>query len=106
MTKFVVFVSTTLMMLQQRGEKKDKGATMVEYGLLVALIAVVVAVAAALLGLLAARFRRGRWRRVGPLQRTWPPDDLHLRLQPGALGVQSRRLHGFHKHGGRVARGA
>ena len=50
MTKFLVFVSTTLVMLQQRSEKKDKGATMVEYGLLVALIAVVVAVAAALLG--------------------------------------------------------
>ncbi|WOP17745.1 Flp family type IVb pilin [Raineyella sp. LH-20] len=40
MTKFAAFVSTTLFMLNSRLENKDKGATMVEYGLLVALIAI------------------------------------------------------------------
>ncbi|MFC6703966.1 Flp family type IVb pilin [Flexivirga alba] len=48
-------MSKTLITLQSRlvdavQGKKDRGATMVEYGLIVALIAVVVAVAAATLG--------------------------------------------------------
>jgi Flp pilus assembly protein, pilin Flp len=48
-------MSKTLITLQSRlvdavQGKKDRGATMVEYGLLVALIAVVVAVAATTLG--------------------------------------------------------
>ncbi len=50
MTKFAAFVSTALMMLQQRTEKSDKGATMVEYGLLVALIAMIVLAALFILG--------------------------------------------------------
>lgn len=41
MNKFAAFVTTTMFMLNQRLENKDKGATMVEYGLLVALIALV-----------------------------------------------------------------
>lgn len=48
-------MSKTLITLQSRlvdavQGKKDRGATMVEYGLLVALIAVIVAVAATTLG--------------------------------------------------------
>lgn len=41
MNKFAAFVTTTMFMLNQRLENKDKGATMVEYGIMVALIAAV-----------------------------------------------------------------
>ena len=44
------FFTALQIMLSERVERDDKGATMVEYGLLVALIAVVVAVAATVLG--------------------------------------------------------
>lgn len=50
MTKFAAFVSTTLFMLNSRLENKDKGATMVEYGLLVALIAIAAIVGVAAVG--------------------------------------------------------
>ena len=50
MNTFSTFVSVTLAMLQGRIDRKDKGATMVEYGLLVALIAVVVIAALLILG--------------------------------------------------------
>ena len=45
------FLITLQAFVADRTERDDKGATMVEYGLLVALIAVVVAVAATALGL-------------------------------------------------------
>ncbi len=44
------FLTSLQIMLTERLDRDDEGATMVEYGLLVALIAVVVAVAAAVLG--------------------------------------------------------
>ena len=44
------FLTSLQIMLTERFERDDKGATMVEYGLLVALIAVVVAAGATLLG--------------------------------------------------------
>ena len=50
MNTFAAFVTTALAMLQGRLDSRDKGATMVEYGLMVALIAVIVMVAVALLG--------------------------------------------------------
>jgi len=50
MNALTTFVTTTLTMLQGRLARKDKGATMVEYGLLVALIAVVVIAALLVLG--------------------------------------------------------
>ncbi len=50
MNSFVSFVTTALAMLQGRLDRNDKGATMVEYGLIVALIAVVVIAAVTLLG--------------------------------------------------------
>ena len=50
MNSLATFVTTTLAMLQGRVDRKDKGATMVEYGLLVALIAVVVIAALLILG--------------------------------------------------------
>ncbi len=43
-------IVTLQSLLAQRFERDDKGASMVEYGLLVALIAVIVAVGAAALG--------------------------------------------------------
>lgn len=50
MNSLSTFVSTTLALLQGRLDRKDKGATMVEYGLLVALIAIVVIGALIILG--------------------------------------------------------
>lgn len=47
MLHFFVTLST---LVADRRDRNDKGATMVEYGLMVALIAVVVALAAATLG--------------------------------------------------------
>ena len=44
------FLTSLQIMFSERIDRDDEGATMVEYGLLVALIAVVVAVAAAALG--------------------------------------------------------
>lgn len=44
------FTALQLMVTEKFDRRSDEGATMVEYGLLVALIAVVVAVAAAVLG--------------------------------------------------------
>ena len=44
------FLTSLHLMLTDRIERDDEGATMVEYGLLVALIAVVVAVGATALG--------------------------------------------------------
>ena len=44
------FLTSLQIMFTERMDRDDEGATMVEYGLLVALIAVVVAVAAAALG--------------------------------------------------------
>ena len=44
------FLTSLQIMFTERIERDDEGATMVEYGLLVALIAVVVAVAATQLG--------------------------------------------------------
>ena len=44
------FYVTLHTLIADRMDRNDKGATMVEYGLMVALIAVVVAVAAAALG--------------------------------------------------------
>ena len=44
------FLTSLHLLLTDRVEQDDKGATMVEYGLLVALIAVVVAVGATVLG--------------------------------------------------------
>ena len=44
------FLTSLQIMLTERFERDDQGATMVEYGLLVALIAVVVAVGATALG--------------------------------------------------------
>ena len=45
------FLTSLQLMFTERMDRDDEGATMVEYGLLVALIAVVVAVAAGALGL-------------------------------------------------------
>ena len=53
MLQFLVTLNT---LLSERFDRDDKGATMVEYGLMVALIAVVVAVAAAALGLRVSAF--------------------------------------------------
>lgn len=51
MNALTVLVSTTLAMLQGRlSSRRDKGATMVEYGLIVALIAIVVIAAVTLVG--------------------------------------------------------
>ena len=50
MNSLATFVTTTLAMLQGRVDRKDKGATMVEYGLIVALIAIVVIVAVTAIG--------------------------------------------------------
>ena len=44
------FLTSLQIMFSERIDRDDEGATMVEYGLLVALIAVVVAIAAAALG--------------------------------------------------------
>jgi pilus assembly protein Flp/PilA len=53
------YVTTHLQSFTKQLRRDDRGATMVEYGLLVALIAVVVAVAAATLGTeIAALFDR------------------------------------------------
>ncbi|MDA8439618.1 MAG: Flp family type IVb pilin [Propionibacterium sp.] len=50
MNNLTAFVSTMLSVLRPRVDSKDKGATMVEYGLLVALIAMVVIAALVILG--------------------------------------------------------
>jgi len=51
------FFTTLQALLTDRIERDEKGATMVEYGLMVALIAVIVAVAVQLLGVaIAAMF--------------------------------------------------
>ena len=51
MTRVVVYLSTLLDLLQHRVEdRRERGATAVEYGLLVGLIAVVIIVAVTALG--------------------------------------------------------
>ena len=51
MTRAVVYLYTLLDLMQQRSEdRKERGATAVEYGLLVGLIAVVIIVAVTALG--------------------------------------------------------
>jgi pilus assembly protein Flp/PilA len=51
MTRVVVYVSTLLDLLHHRVEdRKERGATAVEYGLLVGLIAIVIIVAVTALG--------------------------------------------------------
>ena len=51
MTRTVVYLCTILALVQNRfQDRKDRGATAVEYGLLVGLIAVVIIVAVTLLG--------------------------------------------------------
>jgi pilus assembly protein Flp/PilA len=51
MTRAVVYLCTILALVQNRfQDRKDRGATAVEYGLLVGLIAVVIIVAVTLLG--------------------------------------------------------
>ena len=51
MTRVVVYLNTLLDLLQHRVEdRKERGATAVEYGLLVGLIAVVIIVAVTALG--------------------------------------------------------
>jgi pilus assembly protein Flp/PilA len=51
MTRVVVYLNTLLDLLQHRAEdRKERGATAVEYGLLVGLIAIVIIVAVTALG--------------------------------------------------------
>jgi pilus assembly protein Flp/PilA len=51
MTRAVVYLCTILALVQNRfQDRKDRGATAVEYGLLVGLIAVVIITAVTLLG--------------------------------------------------------
>lgn len=50
MTRLGAFISTALFIVGQRLGAKDKGAQMVEYGLLITLIAMVVLAALVLLG--------------------------------------------------------